>query len=153
MSQSVAKSIFLNSLMFVAVLGGWLYYYHSTVTRQSPADVSRVPEASKADEQSAPDIRQAVEGMGDTLQDVLTAEPETTRVYKWHDASGKLHVSNTPPANASDVQVQEYKSNINIIPSVKAPAAGSPDASPEKTGQAKNSMEKRNPEAGTTVTQ
>lgn len=39
-----------------------------------------------------------------------------TKVYKWQDAQGRWHVSNTPPANIKGAQERLYRSNQNTVP-------------------------------------
>lgn len=46
----------------------------------------------------------------------LGQELQTTRVYKWQDASGAWHVSDTPPSGGVDYSMQEYNSDDNVLP-------------------------------------
>ncbi len=46
----------------------------------------------------------------------LVRAPETTRVYKWQDKQGNWHISNTPPSEQAAVEVQDYRSDQNIMP-------------------------------------
>lgn len=40
-------------------------------------------------------------------------------VYKWTDAEGNLHFSNTPPGDGSEYSVKGYDPQMNLIQSVK----------------------------------
>jgi len=53
-------------------------------------------------------IRNMTEGLGD-------AESKTTTVYKWQDADGEWHFSNTPPPQGVASQVQTYRADTNVI--------------------------------------
>ena len=53
-------------------------------------------------------IRSMTEGLGD-------AESNTTTVYKWQDADGEWHFSNTPPPQGIASQVQTYRTDTNVI--------------------------------------
>lgn len=46
----------------------------------------------------------------------LGREMQTTRVYKWQDASGAWHVSDTRPPGDVEFTVQEYNSDDNVLP-------------------------------------
>jgi hypothetical protein len=43
-------------------------------------------------------------------------EMQSTRVYKWQDASGAWHVSDTPPPDEAEYSVQEYNRDTNVLP-------------------------------------
>ena len=53
-------------------------------------------------------IRSMTEGLGN-------AENKTTTVYKWQDADGEWHFSNTPPPQGVASQVQTYRADTNVI--------------------------------------
>ncbi|GAA3960975.1 DUF4124 domain-containing protein [Allohahella marinimesophila] len=65
---------------------------------------------------------------------VLSVTPERassaniTTVYKWRDSSGTWQYSDHPPSNASDLQVMEINSNVNILQSPRSEAAGTADS-------------------------
>jgi hypothetical protein len=46
----------------------------------------------------------------------LGQELQTTRVYKWQDASGAWHVSDAPPSADVEYTIQEYNSEDNVLP-------------------------------------
>ena len=56
-------------------------------------------------------IRSMTEGTDD--------EKTTTTVYKWQDADGEWHFSNTPPPQGVASQVQTYRSDTNTIPAAQ----------------------------------
>lgn len=43
-------------------------------------------------------------------------ELQTTRVYKWQDASGAWHVSDRPPPPGVAYQTEEYTRDTNALP-------------------------------------
>lgn len=59
---------------------------------------------------------------------VLSVTPERanpdniTRVYKWRDSSGTWQYSDHPPVNASDLQIMEIDSNVNVLQSPRPQA-------------------------------
>lgn len=53
-------------------------------------------------------IRSMAEGTND--------EKTTTTVYKWQDADGEWHFSNTPPPQGVASQIQTYHSDTNTMP-------------------------------------
>lgn len=137
--------------MFAAVVAGWFYYYNSSVIPRIPV-TKEIP--VKADDLSVSKIKDAVSKLGEKIQSGVPDVPESTKVYKWYDKQGKLHVSNTPPADITNVQVQEYKSDTNVIPSGK-PADKTGTTGDESTGgsykelleqarQSRDTMEQRN---------
>lgn len=48
----------------------------------------------------------------------LEPPPSVTRVYKWKDANGQWQVSDHPPAAGTHYEVQQYRSNENVVPSL-----------------------------------
>ncbi len=53
-------------------------------------------------------IRDMTKGLGDD-------DSKTTTVYKWQDAGGEWHFSNTPPPKGVASQVQTYRADTNVI--------------------------------------
>lgn len=48
----------------------------------------------------------------------------TATIYKWQDAAGEWHFSNTPPPEGTAVQVKTYRTDVNVIQATReAPAA------------------------------
>jgi len=66
-------------------------------------------------------IRSMTEGLGNE-------ESKTTTVYKWQDADGEWHFSNTPPPEGIASQVQTYRADTNVIqaPQPQKPATATP---------------------------
>lgn len=46
-----------------------------------------------------------------------TSSEETNTVYKWKDASGRLHYSNTPPKKGEQVTEMQISSQQNVVQS------------------------------------
>ncbi|MGB5202403.1 MAG: DUF4124 domain-containing protein [Sedimenticolaceae bacterium] len=46
----------------------------------------------------------------------LGRELQTTRVYKWQDASGQWHVSDQPPPAGMEYRTQDYSHDTNALP-------------------------------------
>jgi len=59
-------------------------------------------------------IRSMTEGLGN-------ADSKTTTVYKWQDADGEWHFSNTPPPQGVASQMQTYRADTNIIQAPQQP--------------------------------
>ena len=59
---------------------------------------------------------------------LLLAAPalaQESRIYKWRDANGVVHYSNTPPPKGTDATVlDQSKSKVSVVPAIQAP----PDA-------------------------
>ncbi len=49
-----------------------------------------------------------------TVRDVLG----TTRVYKWRDAKGTVHITDEPPPEGTKFEKLEYHNDANVVPSV-----------------------------------
>lgn len=41
---------------------------------------------------------------------------QTTKVYRWKDASGTLHITDRPPAAGIEYQQQSYHRDDNVLP-------------------------------------
>ena len=51
----------------------------------------------------------------------LPASPRASPLlYKWHDANGRLHVTDTPPTDRPYETVR-YDPNVNVVPTVVPP--------------------------------
>ena len=46
----------------------------------------------------------------------LGRELQTTRVYKWQDASGQWHVSDQAPPVGTEYQTEDYSHDTNALP-------------------------------------
>ncbi len=42
----------------------------------------------------------------------------TTRVYKWRDAKGAVHITDEPPPEGTNFEMLEYQNDANVVPSV-----------------------------------
>jgi hypothetical protein len=82
-------------IVLVAVAGGVYYVY------RNPAVVSPLVEDT------------FLEG---AVREVLG----TTRVYKWHDAEGAVHITDEPPPEGTTFETLEYEIDTNVVPSVPA---------------------------------
>ena len=49
-----------------------------------------------------------------TVRDALG----TTRVYKWRDAKGTVHITDEPPPEETKFEKLEYQNDANVVPSV-----------------------------------
>ena len=57
----------------------------------------------------------------------LPASPKASPVlYKWHDAKGNLHVTDTPPADRPYETVR-YDPSVNVVPTVVPPGTARGD--------------------------
>jgi Domain of unknown function (DUF4124) len=58
------------------------------------------------------------------LQALLPASPKAApALYKWRDAKGGLHVTDTPPADRP-YETLRYDPNVNVVPSQPPAPAG-----------------------------
>ena len=57
-------------------------------------------------------------------------DKNATQVYKWQDAAGAWHFSNTPPPAGIKGSVETYRNDINITQAVQPPVVIAPE--PEK---------------------
>lgn len=63
----------------------------------------------------------APQTMPDVLRGALPASPRAAPVlYRWRDAKGGVHVTDTPPADRPYEAVR-YDPNVNVVPSVLPP--------------------------------
>ncbi len=52
------------------------------------------------------------------LESIVRATLGTTRVYKWRDASGAVHITDEPPSEGTEFEKLEYQNDANVVPSV-----------------------------------
>lgn len=96
------RSILTKALVVLALLSAWVTYDNwDRIKSVSPASIKN------AVQHSMPSI---------------SSEPKKTRVYQWQDANGKVHVSNTPPKDARNVKIIEYKDDLNVVVPSDPPA-------------------------------
>lgn len=117
----------------LAVIIGWLFYYNSAMIGQL-GSMQLKPESL-----STENIKQAVSKLGNEIKSDIPAPPGNTKVYQWRDASGSLHVSDSPPAGVEHVQVKEYKSDVNVLPATK-PKSVAGQQSTSTTGTTSNTQ-------------
>jgi len=76
-----------------------------------------------------------VPGVKTSSGDSPPAKEETNTVYKWKDASGKLHYSNAPPKKDENVTELRISNQQNVVPSRGIPPApNTAVAEPETSG-------------------
>ncbi len=42
----------------------------------------------------------------------------TTRLYKWRDAKGSVHITDQPPPEGTEFEKLEYQNDANVVPSL-----------------------------------
>jgi len=42
----------------------------------------------------------------------------TTRLYRWRDAKGTVHITDQPPPEGTKFETLEYQNDANVVPSV-----------------------------------
>ena len=52
------------------------------------------------------------------LEGVVRSTLGTTRVYKWRDAEGTVHITDEPPPEGREFEQLEYQNDANVVPSV-----------------------------------
>ena len=52
------------------------------------------------------------------LEGVVRSTLGTTRVYKWRDAEGAVHITDEPPPEGREFEQLEYQNDANVVPSV-----------------------------------
>jgi hypothetical protein len=76
---------------------------------------------------------------------LLLAQIATAQVYKWTDAHGTIHYSETPPPAAQGANYKKVKANGSVEPLVApAPAASSPVAAAPPAPPVADTPENRN---------
>jgi len=105
------KRLIFKLIMMLVVITGWLVYYNPAMIGQL-GSVQIKPESLSTEK-----IKQAVSKLGEEIKSDIP--PKSTKVYQWRDASGSLHVSDSPPAGVEHVQIKEYKSDVNVMPATK----------------------------------
>jgi Domain of unknown function (DUF4124) len=60
------------------------------------------------------------------IKAMLPVSPKANPVlYKWHDAKGGLHITDTPPVDRP-YETLKYNQNTNVVPSVVPPPGTNP---------------------------
>jgi hypothetical protein len=57
---------------------------------------------------------------GTFLEGTVGGALGTTRVYKWRDAEGAVHITDEPPPAGTTFEMLEYQNDANVVPSVPA---------------------------------
>lgn len=94
------KSVF-NKLVFLCVaLAGWIIYdrWDNIVSR----------------------VQQTVDKVTTSVKSPQDDKPVTTTVYKWKDADGNWQFSNSKPESVNNAEIQQFRSDANVLPAVKA---------------------------------
>jgi len=52
------------------------------------------------------------------LESIVRDTLGTTRVYKWRDARGTVHITDEPPPEGTEFEKLEYQNDANVVPSV-----------------------------------
>jgi len=80
-------------IVLVAVAAGAYYVY------RNPTVVSSLVEGTPLER---------------TVRDTLG----TTRLYKWRDAKGTVHITDEPPPEGTTFEKLEYQNDANVVPAV-----------------------------------
>ena len=52
------------------------------------------------------------------LENVVRDTLGTTRLYKWRDAKGTVHIADKPPPEGTKFEKLEYQNDANVVPSL-----------------------------------
>ena len=52
------------------------------------------------------------------LEGAVRSTLGTTRVYKWRDTEGTVHITDEPPPEGTKFEQLEYQNDANVVPSV-----------------------------------
>lgn len=55
---------------------------------------------------------------GTPLERTVRETLGTTRLYKWRDAKGTVHITDEPPPEGTKFEKLEYQNDANVVPSV-----------------------------------
>lgn len=55
---------------------------------------------------------------GTPLERTVREALGTTRLYKWRDAKGTVHITDEPPPEGTKFEKLEYQNDANVVPSV-----------------------------------
>ena len=55
---------------------------------------------------------------GTLLERPLRHTLGTTRLYKWRDAKGTVHITDEPPPEGTKFEKLEYQNDANVVPSL-----------------------------------
>jgi hypothetical protein len=55
---------------------------------------------------------------GTPLESTVRETLGTTRVYKWRDAEGAVHLTDEPPPEGTEFEKLEYQNDANVVPSL-----------------------------------
>ncbi|MCL4801507.1 MAG: DUF4124 domain-containing protein [Burkholderiales bacterium] len=76
-----------------------------------------------------------------SLSDPTTAQEST--IYKWRDANGVVHYSNSPPPKGTDATVLDQRnSKVSVVPAIQAPADAAAGAGAGADTQLQNRVQR-----------
>ncbi len=52
------------------------------------------------------------------LEGIVRETLGTTRLYKWRDAKGTVHITDKPPPEGTEFEKLEYQNDANVVPSL-----------------------------------
>lgn len=55
---------------------------------------------------------------GTSLESTVRETLGTTRLYKWRDAKGTVHITDEPPPEGTKFEKLEYQNDANVVPSL-----------------------------------
>lgn len=55
---------------------------------------------------------------GTPLESTVRETLGTTRLYKWRDAKGTVHITDEPPPEGTKFEKLEYQNDANVVPSL-----------------------------------
>jgi Domain of unknown function (DUF4124) len=55
---------------------------------------------------------------GTPLESTVRETLGTTRLYKWRDAKGTVHITDKPPPEGTEFEKLEYQNDANVVPSL-----------------------------------
>jgi hypothetical protein len=55
---------------------------------------------------------------GTPLENTVRETLGTTRLYKWRDAEGTVHITDKPPPEGTKFEKLEYQNDANVVPSL-----------------------------------
>jgi len=83
-----------------------------------------------------PALLQGLSQIRSLAEEAGEEEPKSATIYKWQDANGEWHFSNTPPPAGVASQVKTYRTDANVIQATRTPPAdkaGPPPAARQAT--------------------
>jgi len=117
------KSVLYKLVFVTIILGGWVAYdKRDAISDFISASGNKIPTQ----------VSDLFSSSGNSDKVI------TTTVYKWKDENGEIQFSNTKPAHMPNAEIQQFRSDTNVVAAVKAPPAKKAAASPAKTTSSSN---------------